>query len=139
MNRQHLIATLALAFAGTAAFAQNSEADLQNFGLSQPSATTRAAVRAEVVKARAEGQPLVQTEADVAGVFQKAPAAGDVTRAQRRAEVLQARKDGSLDRLNEVDVSTTPVASTRSRDDVRREAIAATRSGQASRGVQAGH
>lgn len=137
MNRKHLIA-LALAAAGSAAFAQ-SEIDLQHFGASQPSTTTRAAVRAEVIKARANGENLVPSEADVAGIFQKAPAASDVTRAQRRAEVLQARKDGTLDRLSEIDVNTTPFASTRTREEVRKEAVAATRNGQASRSVQAGH
>jgi hypothetical protein len=138
MNRKHVIA-LALAAAGSAAFAQSGELDLQHFGASQPSATTRAAVRAEVIKARANGETLVPREADVAGLFQNAPAASSVTRAQRRAEVLQARSEGALERPSEVDVNAVPVASTRSRDDVRKEAIAATRSGQSARGVQAGH
>lgn len=139
MNRKHVIA-LALAAVGSTAFAQSTELDLQHFGASQPSTVTRAAVRAEVIKARANGENLVPAEADVAGLFQKAPAASTVTRADRRAEVLQARQDGTLQRLNEVDVGATPVASTRSRDEVRKEAIAATRAGQAARGaVGAGH
>ncbi|MBX3626940.1 MAG: DUF4148 domain-containing protein [Rhizobacter sp.] len=141
MNRQHVIA-LALAAVGSTAFAQSSELDLQHFGASQPSTVTRAAVRAEVIKARADGENLVPVQADVAGLFQKAPAASTVTRADRRAEVLQARKDGTLERLSlsEVDVSATPVVSTRTREEVRKEAIAATRAGQAARGgVGAGH
>lgn len=141
MNRKTLIA-LALVATGSAAFAQSGELDLQHFGATQPSTTTRAAVRAEVIKARANGENLVPAEADVAGLFQKAPAASTVTRADRRAEVLQARKDGTLDRLSmsEVDVGATPVVSTRTREEVRKEAIAATRSGQAARGgVGAGH
>lgn len=140
MNRKHALA-LALVLSGSAAFAQSGELDLQHFGATQPSTVTRAAVRAEVIKARANGENLVPNEADVAGLFQKAPAASTVTRADRRAEVLQARKDGTLDRLSrsEVDVGSTPVVSTRSRDEVRKEAVAATRSGQASRGVGAGH
>lgn len=105
MNRKHAIA-IVLAAVGTTAFAQSSEIDLQHFGASQPSTTTRAAVRAEVIKARANGETLVPQEADVAGQFQKTPAASTVTR---------------------------------SRDEVRKEAVAATRNGQASRGVGAGH
>ncbi|MBL0729487.1 DUF4148 domain-containing protein [Piscinibacter sp. HJYY11] len=140
MNRKHAIA-IVLAAVGTTAFAQSSEIDLQHFGATQPSTTTRAAVRAEVIKARANGETLVPQQADVAGLYQKAPAASTVTRAERRAEVLQAQKDGTLERLSrsEVDVGATPVVSTRSREDVRKEAVAATRSGQASRGVGAGH
>jgi hypothetical protein len=138
MNRKHALA-LALAIAAPAAFAQSGELDLQHFGAPQASTTTRAAVRAEVIKARTDGDNLVPKEADIAGIFQKAPAAGEVTRAQRRAEVLQARQDGTLQRLSEVEVNATPVVSTRSRDEVRKEAIAATRSGKAANGVQAGH
>lgn len=135
MNRKHALA-LAFAAFGSAAFAQSGELDLQHFGATQPSTTTRAAVRAEVIKARANGENLVPHEADIAGVFQKAPAASTVTRAQRRAEVLQARSEGAFDRPAEVDVSATPVASTRTREEVRKEAIAAMRN---ARGVQAGH
>jgi hypothetical protein len=135
MNSKQALTALALVVAGVGAYAQ-SEAELQYFGQQQPSTTTRAAVRAEVVKARANGETLNPTEADVAGVFQKSQATG-VTRDQRRAEVAKARADGSLNKLAEVDGNA--VASTRSRDDVRKEAIAATRSGEAARGVQAGH
>ncbi|HEY0821578.1 MAG TPA: DUF4148 domain-containing protein [Rhizobacter sp.] len=137
MNRKHALA-LALVIAAPASFAQATELELQHFGAPQASTTTRAAVRAEVVKARAQGENLTPHAADIAGVHQKAPAAGEVTRAQRRAEVLQARQDGTLDRRLEVDVNAAPVVSTRSRDDVRKEAVAATRNG-AARGVQAGH
>jgi hypothetical protein len=135
MNRKHALA-LAFAAFGSAAFAQSGELDLQHFGATQPSTTTRAAVRAEVIKARANGENMVPHEADIAGVFQKAPAASTVTRAQRRAEVLQARSEGAFDRPAEVDVNATPVASTRTREEVRKEAIAAMRN---ARGVQAGH
>jgi hypothetical protein len=134
MNRKQALTALALVVAGTGAFAQ-TEVELQHFGQQQPSTTTRAAVRADVQKARANGE-LNATEAEVAGLVQK-PAAG-VTRDQRRAEVAKARADGSLTRLSEVDASET-VASTRTREEVRKEAVAATRSGEASRGLQAGH
>jgi hypothetical protein len=142
MNRKQALTALALVVAGSAAFAQ-TEVELQHFGAPQASTTTRAAVRAEVIKARANGETLNATEADVAGVFQKAPApaaqaASTVTRAQRRAEVLAAQADGSLNRPAEIGVFTDrAVASTKTRDEVRQEAIAATRSGQAR--VQAGH
>ncbi|MBX3621418.1 MAG: DUF4148 domain-containing protein [Rhizobacter sp.] len=136
MNRKQTLTALALLVAGTAAFAQ-SEAELQYFGSSQPSTTTRAAVRAEVLKARADGQALVPAEVDVARVLPKAQASGK-TREQVRAEVAKARADGSLTRLSELDAYDNTVASTRTRDEVRKEAIAATRAGQAAR-VQAGH
>lgn len=142
MNRKQALTALALVVAGSAAFAQ-TEAELQHFGAPQASTTTRAAVRADVVKARAEGTTVNATEADVAGLYQKAPApkaqASAVTREQRRAEVLQAQADGTLNRPAEIGVSSDrAVASTRTRDEVRKEAVAATRSGQA-RSVQAGH
>lgn len=135
MNRKHALA-LALAVVGSTAFAQSGEVDLQHFGATPASTTTRAAVRTEVIKARADGENLVPHEADIAGLFQKAPAASTVTRADRRAEVVQARRDGTLERLSEVDVGSIPVASTRSRDEVRQEAVAATRNARG--GVQAG-
>lgn len=138
MNRKQALTALALVVAGSAAFAQ-TEAELQHFGAPQASTTTRAAVRADVVKAGAPNA----AEVDVAGVAQKAPApkaqASAVTREQRRAEVLQAQADGTLNRPAEIGVfSDRAVASTRTRDEVRKEAVAATRSGQA-RSVQAGH
>lgn len=61
-----------------------------------------------------------------------------LTRAAVRAEVLQARRDGTLNSLNEMD--TPPVVSSvRSRDEVRKEAIAATRSGQTARRLESDH
>jgi hypothetical protein len=138
MNRKHTLTALTLVLATSAAFAQSSEIDLQHFGATQPAATSRAAVRAEVLKARAEGESLIPEQADIAGVFQKAPVTSNLTRAQVRAEVLQAQADGTLVRP-EVGYYgfDNAVASTRTREEVRKEAVAATRSGQA-RGVQAG-
>lgn len=139
MNRKNAFAALALLVAGTTAFAQ-TEVELQHFGASQPSATTRAAVRAEVIKARANGELVSPTEADVAAVFQKPAVVAGKTRAEVRSEVLKARADGSLDRRAELDVyQDNAVASTRTRAEVRKEAVAATRSGEAARSVQAGH
>ncbi|MBC7956432.1 MAG: DUF4148 domain-containing protein [Cytophagales bacterium] len=144
MNTKHLVAAAALALVGSASFAQ-TEAELQHFGSTQPSVTTRATVRNEVIQARAKGEALVPVEADVAGLFNNKPQATGVTRAEVRTAVLKARADGSLDRLRELDAvggiggsSGNAVASTRTRDEVRAEAIAATRAGQAAR-VQAGH
>jgi hypothetical protein len=141
MNTKHLIAVAALALVGSAAFAQ-TEAELQHFGATQPSVTTRAAVRSEVIQARAKGENLVPVEADVAGLFNNKAQASGVTRAEVRTAVLKARADGSLDRLRELDAiggsNGSNVASTRSRDEVRAEAIAATRAGKSGR-VQAGH
>jgi hypothetical protein len=138
MNRKQAIAAALLAFTGTAVWAQ---ADLQHFGAPQQAAstTTREAVRAEVLRARAAGETLVPAEADVAGLFPKAATKGQasqLTRAEVRAEVLKAQADGSLTRLRELDiVGERAVASVRTRDEVRNEAIAATRAPR----VQAGH
>ncbi len=142
MNRKQAIAAALLVFTGSAVFAQ---AELQHVGAPQPAAstTTREAVRAEVLRARAAGETLVPAEADVAALFPKAAAKGQasqLTRAEVRAEMLKARADGSLARLRELDVigGNNNVVSVRTREEVRAEAIAATRAGQAAR-VQAGH
>lgn len=141
MNRKQAIAAAVLVLSGTTVFAQSAEADLQYFGVSQPAAstTTRQAVRAEVLRARAAGETLVPAEADVAGLFPKAAAKGQpsqLTRAEVRAEVLKAQADGSLARARELDiVGEKAVASVRTREEVRNEAIAATRAAR----VQAGH
>ncbi len=146
MNRKQAIAAAVIALAGSAAFAQ-TELELQHFGSSQPAAssvaTTRAAVRGEVLRARAAGETPSPTEADTAALIPKAakaqPQASTRTRAEVRAEVLKAQADGSLARQAELDVlSDYPVASVRTREEVRAEAIAATRAAKAAR-VQAGH
>ena len=100
MNRKQAIVAAALALAGSAVFAQT---ELQHFGATQPSATTRAEVRNEVLRARAAGEMLVSGEADVAGLFPKAQAS-TTSRADVRAAVLKARADGSLGRQREIDV-----------------------------------
>ena len=139
MNRKQAIAAAVLALTGSAVFAQ-AEADLQHFGAPQSAAstTTRQAVRAEVLRARAAGEAVVPAEADVAGLFPKAAAKGqasNVTRAEVRAEVLKAQADGSLARARELDiVGEKAVASVRTREEVRNEAIAASRAPR----VQAG-
>ena len=141
MNRKQAIAAAVLALSGAAVFAQSAEADLQYFGASKPTAstTTREAVRAEVLRARAAGETQLSSEADVAGLFPKAATkgqAGTLTRAEVRAEVLKAQADGSLARARELDiVGERAVASVRTREEVRNEAIAATRAAR----VQAGH
>lgn len=134
---KHIAFAAAVALMGTTAAHAEADLGLQHFGAAKASTTTRADVRDQVLKMRAAGEPLVPPEADIAGVFQKAPALQGVTRAQRRAEVLQAQADGSL-RASEIELNDRPVASTRSREDVRKEAVAATRSGQAAR-VHAGY
>jgi hypothetical protein len=121
MNRKHTFTALTFILATSAAFAQSGELELQHFG-NQATTANRAAVRAEVIKARAAGESLVPAEADVAGLFQKVPATG-TTRAQLRAEVLQAQAEGKLIRPD-VNVGVEP-------------AVAATRAPQGAR-VQAG-
>lgn len=152
MNTKHVIAAAAIAFLGSStAFAQSSTDDLQHFGASQPSTVSRAEVRAEVQRAMAAGDLVTPSdvaatavatraktpEVDAVRVAQKPQAAGK-TRAEVNAELAQARADGSLTRPSDVNAFDNAVASTRTRDEVRKEAIAATRSGQAAR-VQAGY
>ena len=136
MNSKQVIVAAAFALVGSAGFAQTLQ--LQHFGENQTPTTTREAVRNEVIRSRANGQALVPSEVDVAALLPKAPVGG-VTRAEVRAEVLKARADGSLARQQELDIAGgSVVASTRTREEVRAEAIAQTRAGQAAR-VQAGH
>ncbi len=80
---------LAAAFALLTATAAHAEADpaLQYFGAGQPSAVTRAEVRAEVLEARARGQLQRPIEADVAGIFQTT----EPSTVTREAQRVQAR------------------------------------------------
>ncbi|MBC7993258.1 MAG: DUF4148 domain-containing protein [Rhizobacter sp.] len=140
MNTKQVITAAVISLIGSAAFAQ-TELELQHFGGSQPAAsatTTRAAVRNEVLRARAAGELVSPTEADVAGLFTKPnkSSASALTRSEVRAEVLKARGDGSLTRALDLDaINDRNLASVRTRDEVRNEAIAATRAPR----VQAGH
>lgn len=124
MNRKQAIAAAVIALAGSAAFAQ-TEVELQHFGAAQPSVST---------SARAAAKP-APVEADVA-----APkAAKGLTRAEVRAEVLKAGADGSLTRPADVNATGgNTLASVRTREEVRAEAIADARAAKAGR-VQAGY
>jgi hypothetical protein len=98
MNAKNLIASVSLIFAAGAAFAEPADLNFPSLGKSaQQAATTREAVKAEVIRARNAGElelsevtypPLVST-----------PSA--LTREQVKADVLAARAAGELD-LNEV-------------------------------------
>lgn len=85
MNTKHLIAAAALAFAGSAAFAQSTTA-LQHVGENQASKLTRAEVRNEVLKAQANGELGALSEVVASSVK-----TGDITRADVRADVQKAR------------------------------------------------
>ena len=139
MNTKQLIAAAAIALVGsTTAFAQ-SEIELQHFGADQTSTLTRAEVRAELLRARAAGE--VPVVSDLMGALSPVAATTrvtDPTRAQVRAEVVKGLADGSLAQPTEVSMSATAAGSVRSREEVRAEARASTRSAQAAR-VQAGH
>jgi hypothetical protein len=86
MNTKSLIAFAAIAFAGTAAMAQEVTVDSTPFHATR----TRAEVQAEVLKARAAGVLQFSTEFDsqVAPVMAVAPSA--LTRAEVRAEAVKA-------------------------------------------------
>lgn len=129
MNRKQVFAAAALVLAGSAAFAQG-EIELQHFGANQQSTTTREAVRNEVVRTRASGQ----TQASAEASKPQLKTVGAI-RADMHATVKQGFADGSLTRPSEAyPFAGTDMASTRTREEVRAEAIAA----KAAR-VQAGH
>lgn len=137
MNTKQLIAAAVLTLVGsTAAFAQ-TELELQHFGANQPSATTRAAVRAEFLRAQASGE--VQTPNEVVVSSLAAPKANSPARAEVRTAFVKPRVDSSYALPTEVTMfandTTGPV---RSREEVRAEARAYTRTSHAAR-VQAGH
>jgi hypothetical protein len=124
MNAKQVIATAALAVLGSsAAVAQSSEIDLQYFGQNQASTVSRAAVRAEVLSAQAEGELAIPGEVLAAAVPARAPFATRVTRAQVKAELAGA----DLVTPSEVAVWTAPAGSSVSREAVRAEARAQAR------------
>jgi hypothetical protein len=136
MNTKQIIAAAAIAFVGsTSAFAQG-EAELQHLGAAQPSNVSRAAVKSETQRAQAAGE-LKSGESAVAA----APAAtSGKTRAEVSAEVRQAIAADKYVRVGDMVQFATDVAEgpTRTREEVRAEAVASTRSAQAAR-VKAGH
>lgn len=116
------LATVALALAGASVTAFAADGGL-----------TREQVRAELARARASGELLPNSEsyghnnASITLPQAKAPVADSgKTREQVRAELARARVDGTLIPNSESYGYTAPVlASTRSRAEVRAEAIEA--------------
>ena len=90
MNRNHLVA-LALAIAGTSAFAQEATSD--NWTQAQ-STKSFEQVRAELVQARKDGS----IKFGGAGYLEKVAAVK--SREQLRAEVASARRSGELDTID---------------------------------------
>lgn len=90
-----LIAALATAFAGAAFATSKSPAELQQEAqLHAPSTTTRAAVMAEVLKARANGT--LNVHPDYGSVAITTPASSQLTRTAVLAQVNEARAAGTL-------------------------------------------
>lgn len=126
MNRKQALTAAAIAlFGSSAAFAQSSEIDLQHFGQNQASTVSRAAVRAEVLSAQAQGELTVPSEVTAAAVPARSasPVATRVTRAQVKAELAGA----DLVTPPEVAAWKAPAGSTVSREAVRAEARAQAR------------
>lgn len=99
MNTKSLLITvLATAFAGAAFADRESDAALQQEArLHAPSTTTRAAVQAEFLAARANGTLVVHPEYGNYGAQAiKAAAPLQLTRAEVMADVREARADGTL-------------------------------------------
>ncbi|HEY0821577.1 MAG TPA: DUF4148 domain-containing protein [Rhizobacter sp.] len=126
MNRKQALTAAAIAlFGSSAAFAQNSEIELQHFGANQASTVSRADVRAEVLQAQAAGELTVPGEVVAAGVPARSNglAATRLTRAQVQSELAGA----DLTTPAEVVAWTNPTGSTLSREAVRAEARAQAR------------
>lgn len=137
MNTKQLIAAAVLTLVGSTAALAQTEVELQHFGAAQPSTTTRAAVRAEFLRAQVAGE--VQTPNEVVAVSPAAPNANKLTRAQVRTEFAKARVDSSYALPTEVTMFANDTSgAVRSREEVRAEARAYTRGSYAAR-VQAGH
>ena len=122
MNTKQLIAGAALALVGVAASAQTPDWQFGFITPSQPSAMTRQDAQAELVYARATQVVDPITQAYVA-VQPSAP----VSRAQVKAELQQARAQDTASMSNGFGFIDNNYTSTRTREEVRKEAIAATR------------
>lgn len=150
MNTKQAITAAVITLMGSAAFAQG-EIELQHFGANQASTVSRA----EVLRAQGSGELSTPLEAQhfgasqqsttrvvrarASGQTQASAQANGATRAEVRAAVQQGLADGSLMRPSEAyPFASTDMASTRTREEVRAEAIAATQAAKAAR-VQAGH
>ena len=130
MNTQQLIAAAALALVGAAASAETPDAQFGFITANQPSAVSRQQVRNELVQARQQGFD------SVTGAPLQADAS-QATRAQVKTQLVQARAEDAVAASNGFNFIDNNYASTRTREEVRNEAIAATRGAKA--GVQAGH
>ena len=101
MNRNHLLAAVAIALAGSSAFAQEATPDTWQ----QASATKSfEQVRAELAQARKDGT----IKSWSAGYIEKLPAVK--TREQLRAEVTAARRSGELDSIGSEAHAFAPAA-----------------------------
>jgi hypothetical protein len=129
MNSKSLIAAAALALIGSAAMAQTNYTEEAMFRADPTSSVSRADVRAEFLRAQAAND--LPVNSDVAPVMVAKAPAGALTRSQARAAYEQQPLDLTLA------VKVDPAAG-RSRQDVRAEAVAFTKSGQSAR-VQAGY
>ena len=125
MNSKQWITAAALLAATGAALAQQTEwiAADANF----VSTKSRAEVRAELNQAYADGS-IATMQRDGAESLRLAANAAGKTRAEVVAELNQAYADGTLVTMTRDGADTIQFAGTRSRDDVKREALLANQS-----------
>jgi Domain of unknown function (DUF4148) len=126
MNVKQVLITGAIALASAGAFADDITIDKA----SSASLVSRDQVRADVLKARANGELLSAGEG-YSGV--PAAATSSVARSDIKGQVIAARAAGELQTAGEADPRSTAVlqvASTRSRADVKAEVIAARHAGE---------
>lgn len=97
MNAKHIIASVSLIFAAGAAFAAPAELNFPSLNAAPSAGVTRAAVQAEVIRARNAGE-LELSEVNYPPL---AATTSTLTREQVKADVLAARANGELD-INEV-------------------------------------
>ena len=135
MNTKQIIAAAAIAFVGSAAFAQEA---VQNIEIPTSSNVQRADVKAEALRARAAGE-LANSEAQVVAAPAPAPAT-TLTRAAVRNEYLQARAAGKVVYVGDVAQFTNETAAPgRTREEVKAEARAFARLNQTANVQTAGY
>lgn len=127
MNAKTLFAAAALALVGTASFAD----EVRDYPT--PSTLTRAEVKAELLRAQAAGETVAHLDTYGQKEQMRVPARGNTVVASlnrvevRRELALAARNSATIQGESYGSFAPT-VASVRSRDEVRAEAIAAMRS-----------
>lgn len=138
MNAKTLIAAAALALVGTATFAD----EVRDYPT--PSTLTRAEVKAEMVRAQAAGETVAHLDTYGQKEQMRVPARGNtvvagLNRVEVRRELARAGNNSATIQGESYGSFAPAVASVRSRDEVRAEAVAAMRQRFANPGELGGY